>query len=435
MRFRFRKAAALTVGITSAITLGFGSTAGATSPPPPFTPDGAREVLIGVGSDTTFAVMGCPSGTTGTICGATGAGLSGVLKGYQKNKPLGVNPDPTLTTNDFVCNVAPIAAAPFPTSTTCAADGFHGAVTYNTSNIAPNGSTAGITALKNDSGNGNIDYARSSRGPASPGDPTNLQFWAYALDAVTWIHFVNTPCPGTDTGPVGCAPKNLTQQNLIDIYSCPTPGSNPVVSNWSAVAGDAGAIARYTPQTGSGTRSFFESRLLGGQSSNDADCTTPTTLVQENDATAVAAGDRATAILPYSVANWNAQKNLAQGPDLRSGTKLGKVNGVLPDATTITEGAALAASCASVPAGTFCGTRFVYNVTDTALQTTNPAAYQATINFLGVDVATGNPGSVCSNNAAATITTFGFTPLALGATDSSPTYNPPGNSYCRLRST
>ncbi|HEX2701344.1 MAG TPA: substrate-binding domain-containing protein [Acidimicrobiales bacterium] len=332
-------------------------------------PNGASNVLAAVGSDTTFDVMGK------------------ILKKFNVNTTF--NPAPI----DTAKNVPPVLAAggsyAVPGDANCAAFSY-----TNPGNLPPNGSSSGITALINDT-TGCVDMARSSRG-RSGSDPANIEFYAYAKDAVSWDAFRNTACPGTDTGPVGCAPKNLTQQNLKDIYGC-------VVNNWSAVGGDPGVIVRYTAQAGSGTRSFFDSKVLGGNTSNNPAC--PSTEIQENDSTLVAAGDRATALLPYSFAQFTAQKNLVV-PDLRAGTKLGNINGVQPNTTTIGN-------------ATFLGVRWVYNVA----KTTSPS-YGDVLRAVGVD-ATG-PGFLCSGSQATNITLYGFVPIASGPSG-------PGlpNSTCR----
>src|SRR3982074_289200 len=57
-------------------------------------------------------------------------------------------------------------------------------VPYTSGNQPPNGSSAGISALLNDS-NGCIDIARSSRGRSAT-DPGNVDFYAFAIDGVSW---------------------------------------------------------------------------------------------------------------------------------------------------------------------------------------------------------------------------------------------------------
>ena len=123
----------------------------------------------------------------------------------------------------------------------------------------PNGSSAGITALSNDT-TGEIDWARSSRGP-NPGETGTKQFWAYALGAVDTVKF-----PGSNQ------PAKLTQQDLIGIYTCSASTHKPAITNWKQIGGKSGAIVRYAPQAGSGTLSFFQTKLLGGHTV-DQNCT------------------------------------------------------------------------------------------------------------------------------------------------------------------
>ena len=331
-------------------------------------PNGATNVLAAVGSDTTFDIM------------------KKALKGFGSNTTF--NPAPI----DKAKNVPPTLAVggsyAVPGDANCAA------FSYTNANPPPNGSSSGITALINDT-TGCVDLARSSRG-RTVSDPSNIEFFAFAKDAVSWNAFRNTACPGLDTGPVGCAPNTLTQQNLKDIYGC-------LINDWSAVGGDPGVIVRYTAQSGSGTRSFFDSKVLGGNTSNNPSC--PSTEVQESNSTLVAAGSRSTAILPYSFAQYTAQKNLVV-PDLRAGTKLGKINGVAPNSTTIGN-------------ATFLGVRWVYNVA----KTTSPS-YGDVLRVIGVD-ATGK-GYLCSGAQASNITLYGFVPIPSGPSG-------PGlpNSTCR----
>ncbi|MEJ7583542.1 MAG: substrate-binding domain-containing protein [Acidimicrobiales bacterium] len=294
---------------------------------------------------------------------------------------------------DKAFNIKPVG------STTVEGDGDCGTITYDASNPPPNGSSAGINALVADT-QGCIDFARSSRG-RSGSDPAGLDFFAFARDAVTWARFPTT-CPGGDADPAGCAPTNLSTTQLRGIYNCDQPGGLPKFTNWSQVGGDNEPIRRYLPQAGSGTLSFFETRILGLTSAqqgvlDDTACTTRPTRVQENSGAAVLAAERAFAIVPYSFAQHTAQANGAV-PDLRAGAQLGSINGVAPTATTISN-------------GSFLGVRYVYNVTKQG-----SPAFARTLNFVGVrPAADGGNGFICSDNAnvQAAISRFGFVPLAL----------------------
>ena len=277
----------------------------------------------------------------------------------------------------------------------------------NPGNLPPNGSGAGISALAADV-NTCVDIARSSSGRGS--EPANFEFWAYATDGVSWAHYG------------GSAPANLTVSQLRGIYLCDQPGGVPLFTNWSQVGGANVPIKRFLPQTGSGTLKFFETKVLGLSTAqlgvlDDSACVGNPLQprVQENTGTAVPAGDKPDAILPYSYGVWTAQSTGAE-PDNRGGAVLGQINGVAPSASTIAVG------------GTFFSKRYVYNVVKN-----NTYTYPVNLEFMGVKPSGANQvGYICQNNFnnALTKALFGFVPLANGATG-------PGlpNSTCRLNPT
>ncbi len=264
-------------------------------------------------------------------------------------------------------------------------------ITYNSSsNQPPNGSSAGISALVADN-NGCLDIARASRG-RSGSDPGNIDFYAYAIDGVTWAGFVG-----------GHQPITLTQSQLQGIYLC-TNGGNPTITNWNQVGGSSGPIVRYLPQVNSGTLSFFETRILGLSSAqqgvlDDSSCNTKPIRVEESHGDQVVSGFRPFAIVPYSVADWNAQKN-GTIPDHRGGSFLGAINGVGPAPGSLGEG------CGPC----FLGRRYVYNV----VKQGSPE-YGHAINFVGVD--SSHNGYVCGNNNTAKfiIAAYGFVSLPVAS--------------------
>lgn len=218
-------------------------------------------------------------------------------------------------------------------------------VTWTAANPAPNGSSAGITALLNDT-NGCIDYARSSRAlKTNPGSP-ELALTAVRLggDSVTW-----------SAASGGSAPSDLSLTQLRDIYKCN-------ITNWNTVGGANAAIVRYVPQAGSGTRDFFFNTVLGFDPTvlSNGNCTTAPKVIQENKGDQVAAADKNSAIFPYSKASWTAQANssVTLVTDDRGGFVLGTIGGT-----------------AAGSAG-FIGNRDVYNVYKTA------SAPQDLIDFL-----------------------------------------------------
>jgi phosphate transport system substrate-binding protein len=329
---------------------------------------GGPNTLALVGSDTTSGVMGA-------VANSFNAGPSA----------------------DTASNVPPTLGA--TQSFTVPSDKRCGQVVYHgTNNPPPNGSTAGINALNADT-TGCVDIARSSRDRRDT-DPAALEFYAFAKDAVSWARFPNA-CPGGDAAPAGCAPITLTQAQIQGIYLCTLPGGAaagnvPSITNWNQVGGDNEPIARYLPQLGSGTLSFFETKILGLTSAqqgvlDDTGCEAGNRpgRVQENSGSAIPAADRDNAIVPYSFANWTAQSNGVEA-DIRSGAQLGRINNVVPNATTIND-------------GTFIGRRYVNNV----VKNGSPS-YAAAIDFVGVD--SGGNGFLCANTASVNnlITQYGF---------------------------
>ena len=367
------------VPLAIALIGGFGALAAGCVPDP--------TVIAGAGSDTTYWIMSGSDVTQGTPPNHPAPGISDNYNAAQS-----VN---------VTYEIPPVLSAPFPgPSYAVGGDAKCGSQTYNGSNPPPNGSGAGITALVNDT-NGCIDFARSSRG-AKAGDPASLSFWAYALDAVTWVKF-----PGNTHGVTSLTPTQLT-----NIYTC-DPGTHaPYVSNWNQVGGTAGTIKKYAPQVLAGTYAFVNSKLLGGATiDQNCDAAHMSTYVEEHDARGIVSGDKPNAIYFFSVGQWNAEKN-GDLVDLRNGSTMQKINGVAPSSSTI-----------NTTATRFFGTRYVYNVT----KDTSPSVSGA-LDFVGVK--SGGSGYICNNKAKSTIQAFGGYPLPLGGTGAGLP-----NSYCRLNPT
>lgn len=281
-------------------------------------------------------------------------------------------------------------------------------ITYDSGgNQPPNGSSSGINALLSSNGsNGCIDAARSSRG-RSPSDPSTLDFYAYAIDGVTWTGYSG-----------GHQPLTLTQNQLQGIYLC-TNGGNPAFTDWSQVGGSPGAIVRYLPQTGSGTLSFFETRILGLSSAqqgvlDDSSCNAHPARIEESHGDAVVSGFRPFAIAAYSVADWTAQSN-GTSPDHRGGSFLGAISGIAPTAGNLGEG------CTTC----FLGRRYVYNV----LRQGSPETGHA-LNMVGVD--SSHNGYICNNSPTAKfiIASYGFVNLPFASAGSGLP-----NSTCRKNPT
>lgn len=316
------------------------------------------------------------------------------------------------TGHDYVTEIPPLNQAPFPAGTYVPADAITTATLWDSSSAPvtpPDGSSAGIAALQADT-TGAIDFARSSRGP-NAGETTTLDFWAYALGALDYVTFTGTNAPAA----------GLTQQQLIDIYTCNASGV-PIISNWSQVGGSPGTIKKYLPQTASGTYSFFRSKLLNGNTPDfQCNASNLSTFLQEHDARGVTTASKPNAIYAYDWARFNAQTNGVES-DLRNGATLGKLgvlaaNRIAPSTTTVNENTA-------DPATHFLGTRYVFNVVRKA---NHPAGYTSQLldvtRLIGVRASSEpispGPGFICqdpSAPAATWITRAGFVKLNLGAT-------------------
>jgi phosphate transport system substrate-binding protein len=393
LRSRFGIAAALTAVATVA-SLGVAVSPASAGPTVLHSP---KNSLAAVGSDTTYWMM------------------SGITPQY--NVATGKNTDP-----DYVTQVPPLNTAPFPAGTYVVADDIAPAKTWESLSVAttpPDGSSAGITALDNDT-TGQIDFARSSRG-AKAGETSTHNFWAYALGALDFVTFPGTHAPS----------GGLTQTQLIDIYTCDSSGTNagkPIISDWNQINPSApvgSLIKKYLPQTGSGTYSFFTSKLMNGNTP-DANCDSShlSTFHEEHDARSVTAANKPNAIDAFDWSRWNAQSDGFEA-DLRNGATLGTLNGVAPTPSTV-----------NTTASRFLGTRYVYNVVRT---TPHPSTQTNQVvdvtKLIGVRPTSATPapgpGFICNNQAMKVIKLAGFVPLPLGATGG--TGLP--NSYCRLNPT
>jgi phosphate transport system substrate-binding protein len=227
--------------------------------------------------------------------------------------------------------------------------------------------------------------ARSTSGRATS-DPATFDFYGFAKDGVSWA--------ASSTGAGANVTLTLTQ--LRGIYD----GS---ITDWSAVGGTPSPIKVYLPQVGSGTLSFFTSKVLGFDPT-----TKPVTIsrFQENDATRIPAADQASAAAPFSVASWVAQGNAAPGvTDKRAGFFEGTLTGAGSDGPPVT-GAPGTYAPAFLDA--FIGARTVYHVLDT-----RGPSYGAALNIVGYD-GTG-PSPLCAGSMVGTLNTYGFKPLPLTA--------------------
>jgi ABC-type phosphate transport system substrate-binding protein len=294
--------------------------------------------------------------------------------------------------------IPPKNVSPFPTSVTVPKDYSHPAMTWDShdaSHTPPDGSSAGIAALSADS-TGQISWARSSRGPKT-GETSTMNFWAFALGAVDYVTF-----PGTHAPAAG-----LTQQQLINIYTCDPSTHAPFVSDWSQVGGTAGAIKKYAPQTSSGTYSVFNSKLLNG-ATIDANCDSShlSTFHEEHDSRSVTTADKPFAIDGFDWARYRAQKAGFEH-DLRNGAVLGAfgvTHPVVPTSGNVNE-----------KSNRYYGTRYVFNVVRKKSHPSKAKNQAADITAF-VGVIPHGAGYICSGKAKAYIEKAGFVPLTNAAT-------------------
>jgi hypothetical protein len=301
-----------------------------------------------------------------------------------------------------------------PPQYTIPADAEHEAITYNANNPPPNGSSAGIAAFIADAGAGNIAFVRSTLGRTAA-NPANLEFWAYGMDAAVWVDFTSNKA----------APTSLTPTQINDIYTCK-------FTNWKQVGGKNAPITRYYPQKGQGVAAPFANFFLGGTfPKSTKKC--PITFVAADDATQVAPGDQATAILPYDYSDYVAQSRKVI-PDLAKGTVMRGVDGTRPSAKTVQESAAktnvTGNACTAPVVDVYCASSYIYNVTWQELPI---AYYAAAIEFMGVPAnGVAEPTSLCSNRYATTLSHYGIVTLPLAQTAQATSSDPvPGQSYCR----
>jgi ABC-type phosphate transport system substrate-binding protein len=314
--------------------------------------------------------------------------------------------------------------------------------------LFPNGSGAGEECLANDNGRGNVAFSRSSGGKTSSTlDASEVDYWAFALDAVTWGDFNGATT--AETGGVAndnYAPKSLTPAQIQDIYNC-------TYTNWMQVGGLNEPIVLDYEQSGSGTGAFFAKTVLGlgsGYPVSTEAC--PINFVEENDgqlinpSTGTPQATNEGVIFPYSYALYTAQTNgtetnVTNGYKMEAIQAVGQSKGYVPSSTSITEAAAADNATSSGDACTdgtdtgksFCSARYVYHVTDQELATSFLSAYDSVLDFVGVPASGTAPSTgVCGNAFASTITTYGFKPLTKATTvEGSPTDPVPGTSYCR----
>ncbi|SFC23397.1 substrate-binding domain-containing protein [Streptomyces aidingensis] len=309
-----------------------------------------------VGSDTTQQVMtGLADGIIGTSIEDPDLNPAELWLGnYDATQPVGWTPPSGVNNGE-------IRTKPVGWPSNCVID-------------RPNGSSAGITALRNDiaAGTGCVDIARSSRGPRDTSGDL-LTFVPFAQDGVTWASRDDSPLAGED----------LTLAELRDIYQCTTTSLNGVT------------LQPLVPQAGSGTRGYWTDLMGIEEDLSDAPCVSDNvsgTPVQEHDGTILSGSGQ---IMPYSIPQWLSQLHSAttQVPDRRGDSELNLVAGAAPYTGT---------SGNEVMNSSFPVIRPVYNVVETARIDPLDPAYDADLE----SVVVGSTSEVCQRTS--TITGFGF---------------------------
>jgi ABC-type phosphate transport system substrate-binding protein len=344
---KFAKRAAIATGI-AALSFGLAMPVAQADPTPdPVTGSSFRE-LVGVGSDTTQDVM---NGLGNAIADPDGDPASLLIASYDAVDPVTGAPNGTIVTRDG-----------------------HAAV------VRPNGSGAGVNALKADldSGANNFDFARSSSKPTTAGSEGT---WIpFALDAVT------AAVSGSST-----LPANFTTQQLQRAYNCEDPATGTALPAGSFPVIGGITVHPLVPQAGSGTRKFW-AQQLGFNAVNLPACVSDVdkdgVAVQEHDGGSLkrtVAADNSEDIAPFSIAQFIAQTNSATTGvrDRRHGAQLRSIDSQAP----IVSGALNTA---------FPITRDVYNVVPTA----NLAVPDITLAFVGAN------SQICQNTTV--IQQFGF---------------------------
>lgn len=183
-----------------------------------------------------------------------------------------------------------------------AADGAPATVVLRAGSAAitrPNGSGAGKKLLYGASNDANVNFARSSSTLSTAEIDAGLKQAAFAVDGLQMA----VRKAGSN------APASLTVADLLKIYK-------GEVTNWSEVGGQPGVIKALIPQSGSGTRSFFESQLKAANGGNTvvlkaSDTQEHSDADLKNDANAIAPFSSARVTITPTVSllgGWSAER-------------------------------------------------------------------------------------------------------------------------------
>ena len=290
----------------------------------------------------------------------------------------------------------------------------------NGGRLSPPDANAGRDALRDSAagtsgGRGCVDIARSDLGPrsiAADGDRSTFEYYAFALDDVTWA------------SPSLQAPPAMSVDQIRGVFSC-------AITDWSQLpGGGAGPIQRVFPAFDSGTGATFIASVLGGVApvASGPNCP-PIVWAEENrgevgDQPALA-GVYQQAIMPFSAGSWVYQANNSSNPTLddRGGVRIGAIvpsggaSASFP--VTVTASATFRldpnlvnernpnlldpTDTSSLP-----GVRYLYNVIDSA-----SPAYSAARDLVGFDArSSATPTApLCSGAKRSMVLSAGFVPL------------------------
>jgi hypothetical protein len=341
------------LAVVGAIALGFAGAAFAAAAPASADPAFS---FVGVGSDTTQNVMDFFAGQTS----------GGIIGSYDA-----VNPVSGIIGETITPGVASGTGSQLNCSFTRpngSGKGFAALdISFNpTSTLPQQTNTAGAAGTP--AGQGCLTFSRSSGGPGSAvpsgvtGGPGSVDtsgamvYIPFALDAVTdatgptTAISETTQCNGPTT-PAGFTCSSTTGLGTVTFTTTPTTITNAslftlaelqslygscastVVNGVTYNPGTGGNIDLYAPQNGSGTLSFWESKMgvTAVQSCwHQTVVAGPATgvTVEEHDGTALASDPKG--IAPISIAKWLSFSNGVVTPDVRYGDILQPINGVQP---------------------------------------------------------------------------------------------------------
>jgi len=260
-----------------------------------------------------------------------------------------------------------------------------------------------------------VNFATSSRGPGS-GDVQGLNFVAYAVDGVSWVHFTKTSAGSTPTP--SAKVSNLTQSQLQGIW-------DGTIYNWGQLGGKNAPIIVFSAPSAAGTSTTWKNFLgydptatsLGvncaslqnvtptgkgasatyPSSTGATGCTGPN-LIFENELTSVPSADYADMIFYYSTGEYNIQcegikAKVEAGIDksvIAQETENTKVGTGCGGSPTVGNAGKVAlgeingetATPSNVLGGKFAPVRDLYNVYSNGSNTNVPAATPATLNYV-----------------------------------------------------